>query len=58
MVPNLKGPVIDTHRPQSAAKKVQHAKGQGIWKDKKRPMVEFDAQADSFRSKANGLDVL
>lgn len=43
MVPNLKGPVIDTHRPQSAAKKVQHAKGQGIWKDKKRPMVEFDA---------------
>jgi len=33
MVPNLTGPIVDTHRPQSAVKKIVPAKGLGIGKD-------------------------
>jgi len=39
--------MADTHRPQSAVKKIVPTKGHVIGKDKKRLRVEFDAETGS-----------
>ncbi|KOM31436.1 hypothetical protein LR48_Vigan01g099100 [Vigna angularis] len=59
VVPNLTSLVVDTHRPQSIAKKGIPTKVLGVSKDKKRLRVEYSLCTNSSRSKAtdlNGLD--